>query len=114
MTGDRAIAEVLQDILRNLQEIVRGEVRLAKAEIRHEVAQASSSGVWLVAGAVGAASAWMFFLWTVVYALATVMEMWVATLVVAVGLACLAAALLVGGRTRFRQIRPVPERTMEP
>lgn len=113
MQGERSVAEVLQDVLRNLQEIVRGEVRLAKAEIRHEATQASSSGLWLAAGAVGAVSAWMFFLWAVVYGLATVMEMWAATLVVAVGLALIAAGLLVVGRARFRQIRPVPERTIE-
>lgn len=113
MTEDRSVADVLQDILRNLQEIVRGEVRLAKAEIRHEAAQASSSGLWLAAGAVGAVSAWMLFLWTVVYALATVMAMWAAALAVAVGLACLAAGLLLGGRARFRRIRPVPERTID-
>ena len=34
MTVDRSLSDVLQDLLRNLQEIVRSEVRLAKTELR--------------------------------------------------------------------------------
>ena len=36
MTGARSISDVLQDILRNVQDTLRSEVRLAKAEIRQE------------------------------------------------------------------------------
>ena len=44
MNQERAISDVLQDILRNLQEIVRSEVRLAKAEIRDEARQDGGVG----------------------------------------------------------------------
>jgi Putative Actinobacterial Holin-X, holin superfamily III len=71
VNGERSVADVLQDILRNVQEIVRSEVRLAKVEIRDEARQAVSSGIWIAAGAVGALSAWMFLLGTVAYLLAT-------------------------------------------
>ena len=64
--------------------MVRSEIRLAKVEIREEAKRAVSSGVWIAAGAVGAMSAWIFLLWTMAYALATLMPMWAATLVVAV------------------------------
>jgi hypothetical protein len=37
--GDRSLSDVLQDIIRNVQEIVRSEVRLAKTEIREEAAK---------------------------------------------------------------------------
>ncbi len=113
MAEDRTIAEVLQDILRNVQEIVRSEVRLAKTEIRDEAAHAASSALWLAAGAVGALSAWMLLLWAAVFALATSMSMWVATLVIAVVLAMIASALLIIGVGRFRRIQPIPERTVE-
>jgi hypothetical protein len=112
MTQERAISNVLQDILRSLQEIVRSEVRLAKVEIRDEARQATSSAVWIGAGAVGALSAWAFLLWTIVFALATQMSMWAATLVVAVVLAAAAGILLLGGIKRARQINPIPQRTI--
>ena len=83
MAEERSVSDVLQDILRNLQDMVRSEIRLAKVEIREEVRRAVSSGVWIGAGTVGAVSAWIFLLWTLAYALATRMPMWAATLAVA-------------------------------
>ena len=113
MAVDRTFSDVLQDILRNLQEIVRSEVRLAKAEIRDEAVQAGSSALWVAAGAVAALCAWMFLSWTAVYALAAFMSMWAATLAVAVTLAIVAGVLLVIGMRRFKRIQPIPARTVE-
>jgi uncharacterized membrane protein YqjE len=113
VNGERSVSDVLQDILRNLQEMVRSEVRLAKVEIRDEVRRAVSSSIWIVAGVVGALSAWIFLLWTVTYSLATRMSMWAATLVVAVVMACIASVLVIGGIRRVRRIQPIPERTVE-
>ena len=113
MAVDRTFSDVLQDILRNLQEIVRSEVRLAKAEIRDEAVLAGSSALWVAAGAVAALCAWMFLSWTAVYALAVFMSMWAATLAVAVTLAIVAGVLLVIGVRRFKRIQPIPARTVE-
>ena len=113
MEEDRTLSEVLQDTLRNLQEIVRSEVRLARAEIRDEAKQTASAALWITAGGVGALCAWMFLSWSAVYALATFMSMWAATLLVAVALASMASVLLVVGLRRFKRIQPIPERTVE-
>ena len=113
MNGDRSVADVVQDILRNLQEMVRSEVRLAKVEIRDEARRAMSSGIWLAAGVVGALSAWIFLLWTVAYLLATRMSMWAATLMVAVVMGCVASVLIIGGIRKMKRIQPIPERTVE-
>ncbi len=113
MDGGRSVVDVLQDILRNLQEIVRAEVRLARVEIRDEAKRAASSGTWIAAGVVGALSAWIFLLWTAAYLLATNMAMWAATLVVAVVLAGIATVLVVVGIRRVKRIRPLPQQTIE-
>ena len=113
MAEERSVSDVFQDILRNLQEMVRSEIRLAKVEIRVEVKRAVSSGVWIAAGGVAATSAWIFLLWTLAYALATRMSMWAATLLVAVVMAAAAAALIMSGIRRAKRIRPIPERTVE-
>ena len=113
MGEERSVSDVFQDILRNLQEMVRSEIRLAKVEIRGEVKQAVSSGVWIAAGGVAATSAWIFLLWTLAYALAARMSMWAATLLVAVVMAAAAAALIMSGIRRAKRIRPIPERTVE-
>jgi len=109
---ERALSDVLQDILRNLQDIVRSEVRLAKVEIRDDARQAASSAVWIAAGTIGALSAWAFLLWTITFALSTRMSMWAATLIVALVLAGAASVLVVGGIRRMKRINPIPERTI--
>jgi len=98
--------------VRNLQDIVRSEIRLATVEIRDDARQAAASAVWIAAGTIGALSAWAFLLWTITFALSTRMSMWAATLVVAVVLASAASVLIVGGIRRVKRIHPVPERTI--
>lgn len=113
MATDRSVADVLQDILRNVQDILRSEVRLAKAEIRQEATQAAAAALWMTIGVVGLLSAWMFLLWTAVYALTTVLPLWAATLVIAVAVACAGGTVLTAGLRRFTRMKPMPERTIE-
>jgi hypothetical protein len=110
---ERSVSDVLQDILRNLQDMVRSEIGLAKVEIREEVRRAVSSSVWIAAGTVGAMSAWIFLLWTLASALATRMPMWAATLVIAIVMSVAAAVLIMGGIRRAKRIQLIPERTVE-
>jgi hypothetical protein len=102
----------LHDIVRNVQDILRSEVRLAKAEIRHEATQAASAALWMTIGIVGLMSAWMFLLWTAVYALATILPIWAATLVIAAAVASIGGVLMIAGLRRFARITPMPERTV--
>ena len=113
MAEPRSVSEVLHDILRDLQDMVRSEIRLAKVETREELQRAASSAVWLAAGVIGAVSAWIFLLWTLVYALATRLPIWMATLIVAVTMAAATAMLIVGGIRKAKRIQPIPERTLE-
>jgi uncharacterized membrane protein YqjE len=109
---ERSVSAVLQDIVRDSQEMVRSEIHLAKVEIREDVRRAVSSGAWLAAGAVGVLSAWVFVLWTLAYALATSMPIWAATLVIAVVMAAVGAVLVMGGLRRVRRLQAIPERTV--
>jgi len=113
MESGRSIAEVLQDILANVQAIIRAEVRLAKAEVREEASKAVSSAVWLLAGAALGICALVFALWTVAYALATVWPMWAAALVLAVVLAAASAAFITAGIRRLKRVSPVPRQTVD-
>ena len=82
--ADRSFSDVLQSIVRNVQEIVRSEVRLAKTEIREEAVKAKSASLFLGAGAVMAIFAILFLLVTIVFALSLVMPSWAAALIVGV------------------------------
>jgi len=104
---------LFQDILRNVQEIIRSEVSLAKAELREEASKAAASFAWLAVGAVCGLLALLFGLWTLVYALALVWPMWAATLLLAGVLGVASAALIAGGRYRLKTVHPTPTRTAE-
>jgi uncharacterized membrane protein YqjE len=110
---DRSLSEVLQDVMRNVQEIVRSEVRLAKTEIREEAVKAKSATLLLGAGAVTAIFAILFLLLMIAHALALVMPSWAAALIVGAALAVVASVMLTAGIQRFKQIHPTPARTVE-
>jgi uncharacterized membrane protein YqjE len=110
-SGDRSLSTILQDIVRNIQEIVRSEVRLAKTELKEEAVK-TKSAVLLITGIVGAAFSAFFLLFALVYALALVMPNWAGALIVGVVLAAIASVALTAGVRGFRQIHP-PIRTVE-
>ena len=110
---DRSFSDILQSIVRNVQEIVRSEVRLAKIEIREEAVKAKSVSLFLGTGAVIAIFAILFLLLTIIYALALVIPIWAAALIVGVALAVTASMMFMAGVRRFKQIHATPERTVE-
>ena len=111
-SGVRSVSDVLQDIVGNVEEIVRSEVRLAKTELREEVNRAKPAGLLLAIGALAAVFAVLFFLLTIYYALSMVVPNWAAALIVGLSMALFAGAALSAGRTRLKRFHPTPERTL--
>ena len=108
----RSVPEVLQDIVGNLQEIIRSEFRLAKTEIKEEAAKAAKPaatfGVGLVMGFYGIG----FLLLASVYGLSTIMAGWLAALLVGTILAIVAIALLISSGKKLKRVNPTPDKTM--
>ena len=108
----RSFPEVLQDIVGNLQEIIRSEFRLAKTEIKEEAAKAAmpaaTFGVGLVLGFYGIG----FLLLASVYGLSTVMAGWLAALLGGAILAIVAIALLSSSGKKLKRVNPTPDKTM--
>jgi uncharacterized membrane protein YqjE len=111
MQNNRSIAEVLQDIVANVQEIIRSEFRLAKVEVREELSKAAQSSIMLVAGGVIGVFALGFLLLTVMFALEIVLAKWLAALIVAFGVGVIAASLVATGKKRMTDVH-APERTV--
>lgn len=109
--SERTMSEVLKDIVGNIQEMVRSEVRLARVELRTEIHQAAGAGKLMAAGAVMAAAGGAFLLVTLALLLALVMPMWAATLVVGAVLGIAGMAVLSKGRAQFKV--PLPNKTIE-
>jgi uncharacterized membrane protein YqjE len=109
---ERSIGSLVNDIVGNVQEIIRSEVRLAKAEVTEELTKARRAVIWLVAGAVLATMAFGFLLLTVVYVLAHFFQPWVAALIVALGSGAIGGALAAVGASQMKRVSLPPPRTI--
>jgi len=112
-TGERSFTEVFQDIVRNIQEILRSEIRLAKTEMGQELVKTKSAAALLGGGAVAALFATFFLLLAIVYGLTHVMPDWAAALVVAAVMGIAAMVALGAGKKQFKQVHAAPDRTIQ-
>jgi uncharacterized membrane protein YqjE len=109
---DRTISTVLHDIVGNIQDIIRSEVRMAKTELAEELGKSRSAAMMLGAGALMLIFGVLFVLLAIVYALSLVMAEWAAALIVGLGVGVIAAMCCVIGIKKFKTLRAAP-RTVE-
>jgi uncharacterized membrane protein YqjE len=109
--NDRSIAAVIKDIVGNLQQIVRAEIRLAKAELRDEAAKAKRGVTMLAAGALLATLALGALLLAAIYGLSTTMPPWAAALVVGLATAILGCLFASAGAKQLKQVTLPPPKT---
>ena len=105
----RSIPEIVKDVLTNVQDIVRAEVRLAKAELGEDLSRARTASLLIGLGAVAAIFSALFLLLACVYALGRVMPNWAAALIVAAAVGVAAAITLGLGMKRFKTIQAAPK-----
>jgi Putative Actinobacterial Holin-X, holin superfamily III len=108
----RSSAEIVQDLVQNVQEILRSEVRLAKAEITQEARKAARGAAVLSGGTILAMFALGLLLWAGVYALSLVLPLWAAALIVGAAVSIAAGIMFAIGRARMKQVHPKPETTI--
>lgn len=104
----RPISTLLKDIVGNVQDIVRAEVRLARTEAVERLGKARSAGMLCVVGAVLAVFSIGFVLLTIVYALKLVIPEWAASLVVAIAIGVAAVVVAQLGMRKFKMTAAAP------
>jgi hypothetical protein len=110
-SDERSAADLVRDIISNVQEMVRSEVKLAKAEFREETTKTLSSAKKMAIAAGAGLFALTFVLWSVAQLLAHVVPDWVATLLVGVLLGAIAGVLYANARGTLQM--PKPDKTIE-
>jgi uncharacterized membrane protein YqjE len=108
----RSIGTVLKDIVGNVQQIVRSEIRLASVEVREEAGKAGRSAALVGIGGAIAVLALGCALIAAISALSTIVALWSAALIVAAVAGVVGAALIATGMKRMRQITITPTRTL--
>jgi hypothetical protein len=113
MTEERTVGQLVDDAARDLSDIVRAEIALAKAELKDEATNAAAASVlFAAAGYLGYLATFAGML-TVGFLLAAIgLPIWVSFAVLTLLLGLLAAGLLFVGRAMARRIRP-PTRAVE-
>ncbi len=99
--GDRSLASILLSVIRNVEQIVQSEIRLAKAEMRIEFGKAGQAAKLLGLGLLLAILAAACLCLACVYLLATVLAFWIAALIVAVTLSIVAGVMISVGISKM-------------
>jgi len=110
-SGERSTADLVRDIISNVQDMVRSEVKLAKVEFREETQKTVAGAKKMAIAAVAGLFALSFILWSIATLLASAMPTWAAILLVGGVLGILAAVMYSKARGELQF--PKPEKTIE-
>jgi uncharacterized membrane protein YqjE len=108
---ERSIASLVKDIVGNLQQIIRAEMRLAKVEVAEELSRAGRAMVLLAIGVLFATMALGCLILAAVYGLAHFVQPWAAALLVALGVGAIGGVLAAIGATQLKRVS-LPARTV--
>ncbi|ALO99777.1 membrane protein [Streptomyces hygroscopicus subsp. limoneus] len=113
-SGQEPVGELVQRASQQLTELVRGELRLAQAEMKQKGRRyGKGGGLFGGAGLVGFLMS-QALVTTVIAALAVPLPVWAAALIVTAVLGVIAAVLAISGKKQVDQAAPpAPEQTIE-
>jgi uncharacterized membrane protein YqjE len=104
--GQEPVGELVQRASQQLTELVRGELRLAQAEMRDKGKRyGKGGGLFGGAGVVGFLTL-QALVATVIAALAVALPVWAAALIVTVVLGVIAAVMAISGKKQVDQAAP--------
>jgi VIT1/CCC1 family predicted Fe2+/Mn2+ transporter len=110
---DKPLSELLRDLIDQISRVLRHEIGLAKAEMSEKVSQAGSAVGMLAVSLMLAIGAVVILLTSAVFALSSVMEPWLAALLVGGIAAAIAAALAAKGLANLKARNLAPTRTID-
>jgi uncharacterized membrane protein YqjE len=103
---ERPLGDLVGELVRDAQGLLRDEVRLAKAEIREEARKAKKGASAIGAGGAVLYAALLLFGGTLVLLLATFIPAWIAALIVTAIYAAAGWIAMSRGRNELRRTRP--------
>jgi uncharacterized membrane protein YqjE len=107
------VAPLISDLLKDLQDLVRGEFKLAKVELRESVSNASRGAGMIAAGAVVCLVGFIVLMLGVAYLLDLWMPMWVAAGIVGIVLLVIGAIVALSGKSSLSSQNLTPDQTID-
>jgi uncharacterized membrane protein YqjE len=109
-----SVSELIKDLSRDISDLVRQEIELARAEMMEKGKKAGMGAGMFGGAALMGAAAVGGSMATIVIVLDLWMPLWLAALITTVVYAAVAAVLAMRGRDELRQTgTPIPEKTKE-
>jgi hypothetical protein len=108
---ERTLGQLVSDASRDVSELVRYEIALAKAEVQRDIKRGLTAGGLFGAAALLAVYATVALMISAGLGLALVVPAWLAFLIVALALLVIGGVLVLVGRSQIGGIKP-PERTI--
>ena len=107
------LGTLISGVIKDLQDLLRGEIKLAKAELKEEAASAGKGIGYIAAGAFVGLVGFIVLMLAVTWLLDKWVQQWLAAGIVAVALLLVAAILAQIGRSTLRSASFKPEQTIE-
>lgn len=104
-----SLGEMFTSFSRNLSDLMRQEVQLAKAEASQSARQGGRGAGMLAGAAVGGFLALLFLSLALMWALGAVMHLGFAAVIVALIWAAVAAALAMSGKKQLENMKGLPQ-----
>jgi uncharacterized membrane protein YqjE len=110
---DRSVGQLLGDVTRELQALLRKEFELAKAETKEELQKATAAGKGFGIAALMGYLALVMLSFAAAWALTAIMPTGWAFFAVGIVFAVMAAFMALRGRRELQKFHPVPDETVE-
>ena len=91
--GSHSLGQLLGNVAADIQDLVRGEVRLARSELDQKLDRVIMAAIWLLGGALVAFAGLVVILQGVAAALALALPTWAASMIVGVLIVAVGAIL---------------------
>ncbi len=116
MSGERlgsthSLSEVVSGLAGDVQDLVRGEIMLARSELDQKFHRFLIAAIWLLGGALLAFAGLVVVLQGVAFALAIILPAWAASLIVGVVIVLIGGLLARSGLAMLSLKALTPERT---
>ncbi len=111
--GERPLGELFADMTKSMQTLVRKEVELAKVELKDQASRAGKAGAMLGGTAVVGFVALLLLSFAAAWGLAEAIPVGLAFLAVGLLYGAIAGLLLVVGKKKLAEVKPVPEQAVQ-
>lgn len=109
----RPLREIIADVVRDIDNIFRNELRLAGIELKTKLHKSAKAGGLLAAAGLLGFFAMACMIGSCIVALAIVLPWWLCFLVMGVMLSIGAGGAFLFGRIALQEVDPLPQRTLE-